>query len=1215
MSAIDFVIRTRAGAIQRGSVGGENEEFLIQAGSGNDISLNIRQTDLRGYDRAANDLLITLADGRVIVLEGYFSDAGADANRLFLSSDGILNEVTFVESEGGALFAQYGPTETWGKWSPSDELIFLDDPQVIADAGLPPFDPEEEQVSMLAAAGLLGAGGLGAAGAGAATVVGAGLLGGGGGSGGGGGGGGNWTAPTVDNPDASTRIGGGDTKEVTITGTANKGSEVEITIGGQTQTVTVGDDGRWSIQFQGTSFPPDGTYDNVQVKVTDPNGTITNLDGPSFAIDLVAPDITIDAGTVSVGTVFNGDAHTSGNVTISGQGEAGSSMTITIGTLSQTVTVGQGGGWAFTIDSSVLPAGSYTTDVRLVSTDLFGNSTTINEEIQIDTVNNVDFDATQITGDGTISAADRAAGVTLNGTGDAGSTVTIEVAGQILNAVVDIDGDWSVVIPTALIPTGDAGTGLAVTARSEDSAGNIVTATGTLAVDTETSVAIFSNGVEGDGVINHVERADGVTFTGSGEAGSTVVVNVGGQVINGSVVGGHNVTVQVNGAGQWSADFTAVQIPQGEQTLNVNATSTDIQGNVNISSSTVEVATVVSNFTNASSVGGRDGVVSSDERDAGLTFDGTSEPNSTVVVNLGGQLINGQVVGGHSQTVQVNNLGQWSVNFATAQIPEGEQTIKMIAVATDQAGNVDTITQDVRIDTVAGNLTISPAPVEGNDVVNFEEARDGVTLTGTSDPFQMVTVNLHNAQRTVQTNANGIWEANFTAAEINHADNYTAQITATISDAAGNTLTRTDSVVIDTEVVNFDPYRMPIEGNNIINADEASNGFTLAGTSEANSQIVVTFDTAQRTVTTDQNGNWSVSFTAQEIAQAGDGRETITVETTDLAGNELEANIGVQIDTVVDNLTVNTVAGDNIINADEAAAGFAITGQVERGSTVEVNLYGRDYDAVVNGTTWTINVLPGHIPQGIAANDVPMTILATDANGNSRFANGSLAQLAPDLTIDTQAPETPDILFNLDGGNTSGGVVVDNDTGHLAFHDLQVNNGVGLVADRALSNATPGQTDDNGQPVQNVLVSNDAQVTAMFGSSLNDGTHLIVSSTDDVGNMSSTLMVTNGANNVVQMSDQIANVLGDYNVNAIELDFAEAESLTITEDQIVAMTDANNTLVIDGAIPDNDPNLRSSVTIRGAQATGRVTNEGVEYTLGDATLFIDTDVVVDTTII
>ena len=53
--------------------------------------------------------------------------------------------------------------------------------------------------------------------------------------------------------------------------------------------------------------------------------------------------------------------------------------------------------------------------------------------------------------------------------------------------------------------------------------------------------------------------------------------------------------------------------------------------------------------------------------------------------------------------------GSWTVNFAASEIPTGEQTVVMSATATDAAGNVDTITQDVTVDRDAGVLTISSA--------------------------------------------------------------------------------------------------------------------------------------------------------------------------------------------------------------------------------------------------------------------------------------------------------------------------------------------------------------------------------------------------------------------------------------------------------------------------------------------------------------------------
>tara|TARA_B110000971_G_C19585693_1_gene309414 strand:- start:225 stop:377 length:153 start_codon:yes stop_codon:yes gene_type:complete len=50
---------------------------------------------MQGHARDGDALNIVLADGRVIIIENYFNDNG-DANRLFISADGYLNEVAFV---------------------------------------------------------------------------------------------------------------------------------------------------------------------------------------------------------------------------------------------------------------------------------------------------------------------------------------------------------------------------------------------------------------------------------------------------------------------------------------------------------------------------------------------------------------------------------------------------------------------------------------------------------------------------------------------------------------------------------------------------------------------------------------------------------------------------------------------------------------------------------------------------------------------------------------------------------------------------------------------------------------------------------------------------------------------------------------------------------------------------------------------------------------
>ena len=48
----------------------------IQASAGGEYSFNLRQSDIVRYGRAGTNLEITLADGRVILLENFFDGSG-----------------------------------------------------------------------------------------------------------------------------------------------------------------------------------------------------------------------------------------------------------------------------------------------------------------------------------------------------------------------------------------------------------------------------------------------------------------------------------------------------------------------------------------------------------------------------------------------------------------------------------------------------------------------------------------------------------------------------------------------------------------------------------------------------------------------------------------------------------------------------------------------------------------------------------------------------------------------------------------------------------------------------------------------------------------------------------------------------------------------------------------------------------------------------------
>ncbi|MFZ7091618.1 Ig-like domain-containing protein [Primorskyibacter sp. 2E233] len=1254
MNAIDFVIRTRTGAVERGSVAGEDQGFLIKAGSDNDISLNINQADLRGYDRAADDLLITLADGRVIVLEGYF--AGDDDNRLFLSSEGQLNQVSFVEAEGGALYAQYGPTETWGKWSPSDELIFLDEPAVVADVSA----YGDDEVSMLGAGllgGVTGLGGLGAAGIG---LGGLGLLGLTGGDNGGDGGTGVTTGPatpTVDDPDASIDIGGSDDPTLEITGTGEPGDDVAITIDDVTVTTVINDSGLWKVIFEGEDFPEDGVYEDVVVVVTHPDGSTTDLDGPSFEIDTTPPAIAIEDGTVSLGDLFNADDYADG-VGVSGTAEVGSTVVMVVGDYEQSVVVGEGGTWSFSFDGTVFPEGEYTTDVTVTATDSFGNSTVLIDSVQVDTIGLVSLDNAPLTGDdligqgeydagvtlsgtsqsgstvevtiegvthsaiagsdgswsvsfgagdlpagtytttasivatdaagnvattshsfdvdteislsiktstvggdGMVNAGERAAGVVLTGTAEAGSSVEVMVSGTALTASVAADGSWSVNIPAGLIPEGE--TSLAVSATATDAAGNSTTSSGSIAVDTTTSVTVQTAGVEGDGVVNAAEHADGVTLTGTAEPGAAVMVTLGAVTKAASVAAD----------GSWTANYGAAEIPTGEKTLPVSAISTDAAGNTATATGDLDVDTLVRNFTNTSTPGGADGVLNAQEAAQGLTLTGTTEPGATVQVTLGGV----------SLPASVDANGNWTVTYNSGQLPSGETSVTLTAVSTDAAGNTDTLTQLVRVDTDAGILTISPAPVEGDDIVNFAEASDGVVLTGTSNPGEMVTVTMNGVSHTVQTGANGVWTAPYSAGEI-APGTYTAEITATITDSAGNTLTRTDSVRVDTEVLNFAPSNAPIEGDGVINHVEAANGVTLTGTTEIGGSVQVIFEGMSYAGVVDGAGNWSVDLPASAML-SGEISAPAKIVTTDSAGNTANTAITLTFDTEVSvlNMSDAPITADNVVNAAEAAEGITLNGQVEAGSTVMVTLGGMIHEAAVDSAgNWSLDVPPSSIPTGTL--NATALIEATDAAGNT-------ASIIETIAIDTDAPGAlgwegygrnhlgiDEIRTEITDNTVEIGVVVNPDTAPTV---------VDVALDSSIDVAPLGVTYHS------------------FATAVPDGSHLVVTSTDAAGNTSGNYLVTDDpTTNEVVMTDMLADALSEFQIESIDLGFAEDTNLTITEAQITALSSNTDTLVVHGGSDD-------SVTITGAIHTGTtiVDGEGFNtYSLGDATLFIDDDI-------
>ncbi|MEP1768703.1 MAG: Ig-like domain-containing protein [Sulfitobacter sp.] len=1060
MKAIDFVVRGSAGDMQRGTVSADAQNQVIQAGAGQEISINARQSDFASQVRSGDQLVITLADGRSITIDNFFNDSG-EANRLFVSADGYLNEVSFVDAGQGNLYAQYGPTAEWGKWSPSDELIFLGNSEV---AGVPLPAGGADDVSMLGAAllggsGLLGAGGAVAAGLGAAAVV-------GGLSGGGGDDADGPTAPFVNDADTNVTIGGdGEEQVLTITGGGEPGDTVAVTVGEQTVDTIIDEDGNFEAVFEGENFPEDGVYDSVVV-VTDPDGGVTDLDGPSFEIDTIAPEITFTDGTESTGDFFNEVSFAEG-VSLSGTGEAGATLAVTIAGITQTTTVSETGTWTVSWDAGTLEAGEYTTGITAVTTDSFGNSRSYSETLVVDTV----------------------------------TTVT---------------------------------------------------------VDTAT--------VGGDGTINGVEHADGVSFTGTAQAGSSVEVTIGTVT----------QTVTATSTGTWSATFSSTELAEGEYTGTVSVVATDTFGNVATTSGSFEVDTFVRDFSITSSTGGADGVINAEEAGQSLTVTGMTEPGSSVVVELGGA----------TATAVVAADGSWTATFAAGSVTSGTYTATMTATATDAAGNVDTATTSVTVDTDAGVLTIDSTPVEGDDVVNEAEASDGVVLTGTADAGAVVTVTLEGVSKNVVADSSGNWEAFYSANDV-AAGVYTAEITATTTDAYGNSRSASDSVEVDTRVDNLSVAVDDIAVDNIVSGSEINGIVTINGTTEVgSSSVLVTMGGSTVAATIDAAGNWTADFPAGTLA---DGTYTADVDVvaTDAAGNTAETSVTVDVDTEVVPLemTSNSAGTDQVVNAAEAATGIDLGGSVEAGSSVEVTFDGTTYTAAVDDAgNWSVTVPAGDVRGGAYAADI--SVEATDHVGN-------VAVITDTLSIDTAAPDGPVIASFTRAGDGIRGISIETEMdGGVATTDVQ--SIVQVEADGSISSV-------EGQQGFNSLRG---ETDFVFDENVPNGSQLIVNATDDAGNTSGTYLVLDdeATTNSVDLTNMN---LGDYQIENLDLDFAEAASVVIDEASLLALSTESNTLTIHGSAEDQ-------VTIQNGVAQGTETVDGQTFNVyavgAEGTLLVDQDI-------
>ncbi|WP_410172913.1 Ig-like domain-containing protein [Enterobacter ludwigii] len=919
------------------------------------------------------------------------------------------------------------------------------------------------------------------------------------------------------------------------------GQTVTLAMGGKIYTTTVDASGNWTYTVPSADLAGLKEGDaSVQVSVTNVNGNSASA-GREYSVDTTAPSVTIN--TLAVDDILNA-TEAKADLTVSGTStaEAGQTVTVSLNGKNYTTTVGADGNWTLDVPAADLAAlmdGSVT--VTAAVSDKAGNPASVAHNLAVDvTVPVVTINT--VAGDDVINVAEHAQAQIVSGSATgaaAGDKVTVTVGGQTYTTVLDAAGNWSVGVPANVISALQDGT-VTVSVSVTDAAGNTGSGTHNVAVDTGLPSVGFST-LSGDNVLNAVEKGQDLSVSGTSAnlaEGTLVTVTLNGKQYTATTAadGGWSLTVP-------AADLAAL----GEANYTLSATATNTVGNSVSNTANLQVDTALPTVI-INTVAG-DNVINAAEVAAGQTIGGkvvNAEAGNTVTVS----------VGGNTYTTTVQSDLSWSVDVPQSVLTAlGNGDLTVTATVTNGHGNTGSGERDISIDASLPGLRVDT--VAGDDVINSIEQGQNLIVSGSSDGLAagtMLTVTVNGKTYAASVLADGTWNAAIPAADVSALPAGTVTVTVAGQSTTGNPVTISHDVTVDLAAVAISIDTIAVD--DVINAAEKGADLLLSGTTsnvDANQTVSITFGGKHYTATVDASGNWTATVPSADLAGLKDGDASVQVSVTNVNGNSASAGREYSVDATAPAVTIDTVAGDNVINASEASAGVAITGTTtaEAGQTVTVTLGNKQYTAQVQaGGTWSVNV-PGADLTAMADNGYTVQVSVSDAAGNPGSADKA-------ITLDTTPPV---ISFNA--------VAVDDVINSVEHAQAQIVSGSATganVGDRLVITVGSHQYTTTVDASGNWSVG----VPASVISSLADGTATLSATiTDSAGNSSTK------THDVVVNTASVA-----LTVN------------TIAGDDVINAAEAGTSLVINGSSAQFASGTQVTVTLNGKSYTATIQSDG-----------------------
>ncbi|WP_404338825.1 retention module-containing protein [Pseudoalteromonas mariniglutinosa] len=697
----------------------------------------------------------------------------------------------------------------------------------------------------------------------------------------------------------------------------------------QTLTAMIAADGSWSVEA--SDDIGEGEY-TVVATVIDATGN-SATDTATGVIDITAPIVSIDQlnDSADVRPLISGQSSgvpTGTTVTLVITDANGTEQTLT-------AMIAADGSWSVAATDDIAE-GEYTV-VATVS-DAAGNQGSESQTGVIDiTAPNITIDAPTLTNDNT---------PTVTGSSDlinSDLVVTFTDSNNLSHSVTvqtDNNGDWSADASQTL-----AEGEYSVSASVTDAAGNTRSVDDTGTIDTVAPELAFTPTF----ILGQL-----VSLTGTSDlpAGSNVTITqnlVGGGILTYSAITDAN--------GDWSLIGLSVPLVN---LVSITASATDEAGNTRTISSTDFDSTPPTLTISVDAL----------TNDNTPLISGSSDAGEGAIVAI---VIIDSVGTSYSISATVDSDGNWAVSPDNA-LPDG--SFSVTASVTDAGGNTSSVSSIGSIDTLAPTLTLASLGTIYNSTPTIsgtsnETAGSTVTITVSDDS------NSYTFSATVL--ADGSWSATVPNALIDGS----LDIVASISDAAGNSTSVSDTAILNTNAANI-----------TINEIGETNDTTplLSGTSDAIDGSVISLvitdsnNTQQTLTTTVTGGIWSIDV--NNALAEGEFTVLATVSEGGLESNVSRSGIIDTLPPAIDITTTFTLTADNtqLISGSSEMANSTITLTLTNG--VDEYTFTTLSDALGN---WSLNTT--------SLNDGTYTISATvsDVAGNQGI------DTATGLEVDTVA--------------------------------------------------------------------------------------------------------------------------------------------------------------------------------------------------------------------